>query len=122
MKNKQLLNEVSRFQQIAGLQAINSLNEDMEQEGGMQAPVNETDWSEIAKMVGPAVAIAGPAMLAFKGLMKSAKDNIIKALQAKGQPIPDSKTLDQLAVKAITGEMDRVTGAGMAEGDMEEGI
>ena len=122
MKNKQLLNEVSRFQQIAGLQAINSLNEDMEQEGGMQAPVNETDWSEIAKMVGPAVAIAGPAMLAFKGLMKSAKDNIVKALQAKGQPIPDSKTLDQLVVKAITGEMDRVTGAGMAEGDMEEGI
>lgn len=29
MKDKQLLNEVARFQAIAGLQALNSLNEDM---------------------------------------------------------------------------------------------
>jgi hypothetical protein len=90
----------------------------------LESQLNE-DWVEIAKMVGPAVAIAAPAMLAFKGLMKSAKDNIVTALKAKGQPIPDAKTLEQLAVKALTGEMNRVTGAGasnMAEGDIESAV
>jgi hypothetical protein len=42
-----------------------------------------------------------------------------KDLKKQGKEIPDENTLKQLAIKAVTGEMDRVTGAG--GGNMEEG-
>ena len=136
MEDKKLLNEVSRFQAIAGLKPVGSfgtpytLTEDMEEESTTttdtveEEAVNEASWMEWWNMISPAAIIAGSAATAMKLLMKDAKANIVSQLKAKGEQIPDDKTLGQLAVKAITGEMDRVTGAGasVAEGDMEEGV
>lgn len=138
MENKKLLNEVSRFQAIAGLKPVGSLgtpynlNEDMEEEGMAttdtveEEAMNEASWMELWNMISSAAIIGGSAAAAMKLLVKDAKANIVSQLKAKGEQIPDDKTLSQLANKAIKGEMDRVTGAGMAEGyeegEMEEGL
>ena len=43
----------------------------------------------------------------------AAKKEIVAKLKAKGEDIPDDKTLDKLATQAFKGAMDRATGAGM---------
>jgi len=43
----------------------------------------------------------------------AAKKEIVAKLKAKGENVPDDKTLEKLATQAFKGAMDRATGAGM---------
>jgi hypothetical protein len=70
-------------------------------------------------MLHPLAIIASIAGGSFMAMKNSAKKAIIKQLQDAGEKIPDEKTLNDLATKAVGQKMDQTTGAG--RGSMEEG-
>lgn len=84
-----------------------------------ESQLNEASWSQWWDMLHPAAIIAGSALAMVKLLTKSTINNIKADLKKQGKEIPDENTLKQLAIKAVTGEMDRVTGAG-GSGDIQE--
>jgi uncharacterized protein (DUF736 family) len=63
-------------------------------------------------MLHPAAIIATIAGGSFMAMKSNAKKAIIKDLEANGEKIPDEKTLNALATKAIGQAMDKTTGAG----------
>ena len=63
-------------------------------------------------MLHPAAIIATIAGGSFMAMRSNAKKAIIKDLEANGEKIPDEKTLNALATKAIGQAMDQTTGAG----------
>jgi hypothetical protein len=58
-------------------------------------------------------ALAATAFGIVKAGTMAAKKEIVAKLKAKGEDIPDDKTLEKLATQAFKGAMDRATGAGM---------
>ena len=88
MKNKNLLNEIARFQSIAGLRTVASLKEDMydEDTDAMGAdtiedePINELDAEtmEVMKQIGTLVGMTGGVMGAGKLLLMYAKSKLKK--------------------------------------------
>jgi hypothetical protein len=58
-------------------------------------------------------ALAATAFGIVKAGTMAAKKEIVAKLKAKGENIPDDKTLEKLATQAFKGAMDRATGAGM---------
>jgi len=67
------------------------------------------DWWNILH---PAAIIATVTAGSFLGMRSNAKKAIVKDLEASGEKIPDEKTLNALATKAIGQAMDQTTGAG----------
>ena len=58
-------------------------------------------------------ALAATAFGIVKAGTMAAKKEIVAKLKAKGEDVPDDKTLEKLATQAFKGAMDRATGAGM---------
>lgn len=58
-------------------------------------------------------ALAATAFGIVKAGTLAAKKEIVAKLKAKGEDVPDDKTLEKLATQAFKGAMDRATGAGM---------
>jgi len=63
--------------------------------------------------LGGFAALAGTAFGIVKLGVAQAKKEIVAKLKAKGEEVPDDKTLEKLATTAFKGAMDRATGAGM---------
>jgi cytochrome c-type biogenesis protein CcmH/NrfG len=65
---------------------------------------------EAIQALGGFAALAGTAFGIVKLGVAQAKKEIVAKLKAKGEDIPDDKTLDKLATQAFKGAMDSATG------------
>jgi hypothetical protein len=117
----QLINEAKRMQQLAGLITESQLKEveESQQESQLGEGFLGMSLNQWWDMLHPLAIIASIAGGSFMAMKNSAKKAIIKQLQDAGEKIPDEKTLNDLATKAVGQKMDQTTGAG--RGSMEEG-
>jgi len=70
----------------------------------------------------PAAIIASVAGGSFAAMKNSAKKAIVKDLKDSGEELPDEKTLNALATKAVGQAMDKTTGAGKGMSEAIMGI
>ncbi len=72
--------------------------------------IDEVSIGELWNMLSPAAIIAGTGLGAYKALMAGTKKEIKKQLEKKGEKVSEEE-LDQLAIKAVKGGLDKATGA-----------
>ena len=111
LKQSPKINQLKEMAKLTKSQLAEIIREELGKMKGKKQPVNEVGVAELWDMLSPAAIIAGSAGVAFKLMMKNTKETIKAQLQKQGKKVSD-KELEQLAVKAIKGEADRVTGAG----------
>ena len=71
------------------------------------------EMMDAIQAIGGFSSLVATAFGIVKAGTMAAKKEIVAKLKAKGEDIPDDKTLDKLATQAFKGAMDRATGAGM---------
>jgi len=71
------------------------------------------EMMDAIQAIGGFGALAATAFGIVKAGVYQAKKEIVAKLKAKGEDIPDDKTLDQLATQSFRVAMDKATGAGM---------
>jgi hypothetical protein len=70
------------------------------------------EMMDAIQAIGGFGALAATAFGIVKAGVYQAKKELVAKFKAKGEPVPDDKTLDQLATQSFKVAMDRATGAG----------
>ena len=112
LKQSPKINKLKEMAKLTKSQLAEIIREEL---ASMKQPttkqIDEVGIGELWNMLYPAAIIAGTGLGAYKALMADAKKEIKKQLQKKGQEVGD-KELEQLALKAVKGGLDKTTGAG----------